>query len=112
VTREFDYLEYVDHIEIEKYAGTGGDVVVPAEIKDKPVTCIGREAFAYNKNIETVKLPETVTFVKPRAFFSCDNLRTIDQNSMKAFGKHAFKRCPKLDKASWEKINAVRVTEH
>lgn len=112
VTREFDYLEYADHIEIEKYAGPGGDVVVPAEIKGKPVTCIGFEAFAYNQKIETVKFPDSVRLVKSRAFFSCDNLRTIDQNGMKRFAKHAFKRCPKLDEASWEKINAVRVTEH
>jgi len=108
VTRAFDYLEYIDHIEIERYVGKKKDVVVPETIKGKPVTCIGFEAFAYNSDIETVKLPDSVRVMKRRAFFSCDHLQSVEMNGVKVIAKHAFKRCPKLEKESWNKIYAVR----
>ena len=60
VTRDFDYKEFVNHIEITKYVGSKRSVTVPGEINGKPITIIGAYAFAYNQSIKAVTLPDTV----------------------------------------------------
>ena len=40
VTRDFDYKEFVNHIEITKYVGSKRSVTVPGEINGKPITIV------------------------------------------------------------------------
>ena len=50
---------------------------VPASIDGVNVAQIGEKAFANNKIIETVILPESVTYIAEDAFAECSNLKGI-----------------------------------
>ncbi|MDR1543886.1 MAG: leucine-rich repeat protein, partial [Prevotellaceae bacterium] len=41
------------------------------------VTAIADEAFAHNGSITSIHIPTTVTYIGYRAFYSCDNLKTV-----------------------------------
>jgi hypothetical protein len=56
---------------IGKYIGNSKRVQVPASIQGKPVTVIGYQAFKGNHKIEEVVLPDTILFIKMKAFFGC-----------------------------------------
>lgn len=100
MTEDFDYKEYVDHIEITKFVGRKKVVVVPGEINGKPITSIGRYAFAYNRNIKEVTLPDTVRIIQSGAFVGCTFLEklNINLNNLKSVGRRAVNWCGKLDR--------------
>ena len=54
-----------------------GNVVVPSEIKGKPVTTIESNAFSNNSKIVNVELPDTIVTIGSRAFANCKNLKTL-----------------------------------
>ena len=54
-----------------------GEVVVPAEIDDRPVVEIGAEAFAGNTAITSISIPASVTNVAEGAFAGCTGLKTV-----------------------------------
>ena len=56
---------------LEKYVGERVDVVIPTTVKK-----IADEAFA-ELEIETVKIPDSVTIIGGRAFFDCSNLTNV-----------------------------------
>lgn len=54
-----------------------GNVVVPDTINGKPVTAIGREAFAGCEKMTSVTIPEGVTAIGERAFSRCTGLTEV-----------------------------------
>jgi hypothetical protein len=76
---------------IGKYIGNSKRVQVPASIQGKPVTVIGYQAFKDNHKIEEVVLPDTMLFIKMRAFPGCKNLSEIHlPQSLKKIDNGAF----------------------
>ena len=60
-------------VQINKYVGAGGDVVIPDEIDGLPVTQIGASAFANNSSITNVTLPDGLTTIGDSAFVYVKN---------------------------------------
>lgn len=108
MTQCFDYEEFVNRIEITKYYGQEKTVIVPPEINGKPITMIGEYAFAHNRSIKTVTLPDTVKWIKKGAFLDCPSLEMINLNlnSLKTVGREAVNWCGKLDKNIRKAIKA------
>lgn len=108
MTEHFDYKEFVDHIEITKYVGTEKVVVVPDEINEKPITNIGKAAFAHNRSIEEVTLPDTVTRIQSSAFNGCTHLRKLNVNldNLKGVGRRVVNWCGRLSKETKTAIRA------
>ena len=74
-----------------------GNVVVPSEIKGKPVTTIESNAFSNNSKIVNVELPDTIVTIGSRAFANCKNLKTlIIPDSIKEIAEDAFIGCDNL----------------
>jgi len=60
-----------DGVIITKYIGAKKEVRIPPSIQNNPVTGIGRAAFAHNKNITRVIIPDRVTNIWYAAFWDC-----------------------------------------
>ncbi|MCH5301162.1 MAG: leucine-rich repeat domain-containing protein, partial [Ruminococcus sp.] len=81
------------------------DMKIPLEIKNLPVTSIGRDAFSGNDKISTVVIPASVTVIDDRAFRGCNYLQKItfaENSSLTKIGVEAFRSTtnPGLDKLS------------
>ncbi len=76
-------------------------VVIPSEYKKKPVTGIADGAFESCQSMESVELPETLTYLGSHAFGSCNNLTEITVPSgVKSIGHYAFQNCKKLERVT------------
>ena len=76
------YEEANGEITITGYTGAGGEVVIPAEIDNKPVTQIAAQAFRVSKvpaalNITKITIPDSVTTMGNGVFFGCSNLQEV-----------------------------------
>ena len=76
------YEEVNEEITITGYTGAGGEVVIPAEIDNKPVTQIAAQAFRVSKvpaalNITKITIPDSVTTMGNGVFFGCSNLQEV-----------------------------------
>lgn len=88
--RQFDIT--ADHV-LRKYAGSGGDVVIPAG-----VTAIGRAAFCRCEGLKSVVIPEGVTEIGAYAFARCYNLESVAiPESVTSIGFGAFEGCTNLE---------------
>ena len=76
-------------ITITGYTGTSQDVVIPETINEKPVTMIGRSAFA-EKNLESVTIPNSVTSISEYAFYTNDLKKITIPESVTSIGEGAF----------------------
>ncbi len=108
ITKDFDYKEYPDHIEITKYAGKKPVVSIPSQIAGKPVTVIGEGAFEYCRFLLKLTVPETVTTLRRHAFFACTNLYELNLNvdKLKSATEDCVNRCYKLEKEFKDSIRA------
>jgi hypothetical protein len=79
------------------------EVVIPAFINNVPVVEIGQEAFA-TKHIRTIFLPDSLTYIRERAFALCHELERVTFDKPNGFGnpmplvieEHAFWCCQML----------------
>ena len=84
-------------ITITDYLGTDTDIVIPAEIDGKTVTQIGPEAFAYNEDIVSVKMPDSITAIKYEAFYACTSLFSVSLSpNLESIEDAAFSCCARL----------------
>ena len=102
-TAEFEILENEDgSVTINRYIGSGGDVVIPAEIDGKPVAAIGNVvgttgAFQDCTNVTSVVIPDGVVEIQDNAFYGCTNLEMVTvPSSVTLLRNCAFSDCPKL----------------
>ena len=64
-------------VSISGYLGEKLYVEIPSSIDGIPVTHIKEEAFAYNDNIHTIFIPESIISIGNSAFYHCTNLKAI-----------------------------------
>ncbi len=74
---DFMYANEGAGITITGYTGNDSHVTIPDLINSKPVTKIGGSAFAGNKSITSVTIPEGVTDIGNSAFYYASNLVTV-----------------------------------
>ena len=73
-------------------------VVIPAEIADRPVSGIGKEAFYMQSAVEAIELPDSVTFIGEFAFAGCTSLKKIViPASVTSIDPYAFQGCTALE---------------
>ena len=90
---EFD----ADSGTITQYLGDGGDVVIPDALDGVPVVALGKELFAYNSDITSVAMPESIVKIGRRAFHSCSNLTAVNiPKGVKVLPEEAFYMCKLL----------------
>ena len=99
---DFEYEENMNGgITITKYTGKDADVVIPATISNKKVTEIGKGAFAWNKIVVSIKMPDTVIIIGNRAFWECLSLtEVVLSRNLESIGFSAFKDCAHLSNIS------------
>lgn len=84
-------------IEITKYNGKGGNVVIPSSIEGKKVTNIGKNAFVVCNKLTSITIPDSATSIGRAAFYDCLNLISITiPNSVTSIGNNAFSLCSRL----------------
>lgn len=66
----------------------------------RDLTAIEDYAFAYNRAIQTIILPEFVTSIGSDAFFHCDALTNINVENVTALGTYSFATCLSLKSIS------------
>jgi len=76
-TNDFLYTERNGAVVILSYRGQDRQLTVPSHIGGKPVRAVAVNAFAFETELESVTLPETVTQIGAGAFRYCYSLRTV-----------------------------------
>ncbi|MBO5938711.1 MAG: leucine-rich repeat domain-containing protein [Clostridia bacterium] len=102
VYEDFKYGVNEDgELEITGYTYTGEkltDVTVPAEIEGRPIVGIGNDAFKAQKNIASIKFPDSILYIGDFAFSQCEYLTEITlPKNLTTIGTGAFKDCTKLE---------------
>ena len=94
----FEYADGGGMIRITGYSGSSTTVTVPAEIDGTPVVAVGNGAFANNRNITKVIIPEGVTTIVDSAFEGCTALKTVElPDGLQSIGMWAFLSCISLE---------------
>ncbi len=75
---EFALINNGTEYSVTGYTGTNGEVVIPAEYEDKPVTNIGTNAFANSTVITSIVIPSSVTLISSGAFNNCSSLVKVN----------------------------------
>ena len=84
-------------ISIREYIGSDKTVVIPSKIDGQAVTIIAGGAF-WGTSIESVVIPDSVKFVVARAFYGCDQLKTVDfGDGIIEIQEEAFYKCTALE---------------
>lgn len=75
-----DFTVAVNHdtAAILKYKGNAREVTVPSHIDGTPVTVIDTGAFAGNKELTSVTLPDTLRLIGVKAFYNCQSLCQVN----------------------------------
>lgn len=72
--------------------------MIPSEINEKAVTCIGCGAFKEYWDLVEIVIPDSVTTIENDAFNDCKNLKKIVMSdSIMSIGDRAFYNCKKLE---------------
>ena len=59
-----------------------GELVIPKEYDNKPVTSIGERAFSYCTSLTSVTVPESVSVIGYCAFVGCTSLEIVNYNAI------------------------------
>ena len=79
-----------------------GILTIPSTYKGKPVTAIGSEAFSGVAELGKVTIPDSVTTIEEKAFYSCINLTELSMgNGVTAIAPEAFAYCNLLENATF-----------
>ena len=79
------------------YRGDKTIVEIPEKYKSKPVTAIGKEAFAENTTMEKVIVPDGVKEIGFKAFYACSSLVVAElPEGLNKISSGAFEKCTSL----------------
>lgn len=96
-TYVLSYTLPVRNATIIKYNGTGGNVVIPAELDGYKVTGIEAAAFSKCSNLVSITIPSNVISIGSYAFNNCSNLTSVTiPSSVTSIGNEAFSECTSL----------------
>ena len=73
----YTYKENNGEIRITGYNGGETALRIPAEIEGKPVTVIGKNAFAKKTKLVSVIIPDSVKVLDMLCFMQCSNLKSV-----------------------------------
>ena len=95
---DFEYgFSHEGGISIREYIGSDKTVVIPSKIDGQAVTVIAGGAFV-GTSIESLVIPDSVKFVVARAFYGCDQLKTVDfGDGIIEIQEEAFRECTALE---------------
>lgn len=94
---DFIYRIENDEVIITGYKGTGGDVLIPMYIEDKPVVIIDEHAFYKNNTITSVTFEGSIDTIGTFAFSYCNSLSTVNiQGKVTNIDSYAFDSCKNL----------------
>ena len=96
-------LEYTLSDDKQYYIITGigkcteANIVIPSEYKGLPVTSIASYCFRSCRSIESVVIPDSITYVGSNSFEECKNLKSVTiGNGITKIESQTFKYCSKL----------------
>lgn len=86
------------------------------EISDASYSVVSLGGFADHSNLEFIKMPDTLTDIRSRAFYNCYNLESLEiPSNVSTIGSNAFQLCSKLKEifipAAVTKISAAAFAE-
>lgn len=101
-----------DSISIDHVYGAVGDVVLPGEIDNLPVTVINNGAFNNNEKLTSITIPEGVTRIADSAIVDCIALKSVTiPNSVTLIQDRNFRGCAGLRNiyydGTWERWNQI-----
>ena len=78
-------------------------ITIPSELWGYPLKAIASYSFAFNDNLTSVTIPNTIEIIGSSAFSGCDGLESITlPSSVTTLGQYAFGNCQNL---SYVKLN-------
>ena len=86
--------------ELGERSFSGCSNIEELDLSNSKLTSIPEGAFAYCKNLKTIKLPSTITSIGDEAFYNCQSLTNIeglDKCNLKSIGSAAFSNCKSLE---------------
>jgi hypothetical protein len=80
------------------YRGKDTELVIPAQIEECLVTCIGKKSFLSNKFLKQITLPDSIVRIDDWAFAYCGKLKKLILPYHKMeIGQGVFKECSGLE---------------
>ena len=76
------------------YTGSATELIIPSTLDGHPVKAIGKDAFAFNSNLTSVTIPDSVISIGWEAFVSCTGLKNVTLPAhLNSIGEYAFAYC-------------------
>ena len=98
--------------ELGERSFSGCSNIEELDLSNSKLTSIPEGAFAYCKNLKTIKLPSTITSICDEAFYNCQSLTNIeglDKCNLKSIGSAAFSNCKALENLDFSKSTFTNV---
>ena len=98
--------------ELGERSFSGCSNIEELDLSNSKLTSIPEGAFAYCKNLKTIKLPSTITSIGDEAFYNCQSLTNIeglDKCNLKSVGSAAFSNCKALENLDFSKSTFTNV---
>ena len=109
----FKYTKSEEAVKITGYVEEPtGELVIPEEIDSLPVKAIGYEAFAECKEITSLTLPDTITYVNSSAFFCLDAHWVSASQNKYQIDSNAFRNCTGLTEINVSDTNSAFSSEN
>ena len=94
---EFTLINNDTEYAVSGYTGSSTEVIIPATYNGKPVTEIADSAFYECWNLESVVIPEGITYIGASAFKWCESLTSVAiPSTVTWLGGGAFYQCESL----------------
>ena len=98
--------------ELGERSFSGCSSIEELDLSNSKLTSIPEGAFAYCKNLKTIKLPSTITSIGDEAFYNCQSLTNIeglDKCNLKSIGSAAFSNCKELENLDFSQSTFTNV---
>ena len=99
--------------EIGERSFSGCSSIEELDLSNSKLTSIPDGAFAYCRNLKTIKLPSTITSIGDEAFYNCQSLTNIeglDKCKLKSIGSAAFSNCKALENLDFSQSTFTNVS--